>query len=96
MTPKDRDALIEVQWWLAEIDQHGNPKLTDGAHQDRAGVEQAAYLIGRLGLTRDRKFACAEVTLTPVEAKSHGANEDALSTLNSIGLRPSANPYRKE
>lgn len=80
--------LRTPQFWLAELDQYGNPKLVDGSHGERAGVEQAAYLISRLGLSRGSTFACAEVHLTPVEAKPHDANEDALSTLNSIGLRP--------
>lgn len=79
---------VSVQWWLAELDQHGNPKLTDGPHDDRGGVEQAAYLLWRLGLVRGRRFACARVELGDVEAKSHGTNEEALATLNSIGLRP--------
>ena len=36
--------LRSPQFWLAEIDQYGNPRLVDGAHATRAGVEQAAYL----------------------------------------------------
>ena len=78
----------DKQFWLAELDQYGNAKLCDGPHSDRAGVEEAAYLHERLGLKRGRKFACAEVLLTPVSPKPHGANEDALSTLNAIGLHP--------
>lgn len=77
-----------TQFWLAELDQYGNAKLNDGPHSDRNGVEQAFYLIGRLGLGKGKVYACAEVILTPVEAKSHGANEEALSILNSLGLRP--------
>lgn len=80
--------LRSPQFWLAEIDQHGNPTLHDGSHDDRAGVEQAAYLLTRLGFSKGKRYACAEVILTEVEAKPHGANEDALSTLNSIGLKP--------
>lgn len=76
------------QFWLASLDQYGNPKLVDGAHKDREGVEQAAYLIARLGLGKGERYACAEVILTPVEAAAHGANEDALRTLNQIGLHP--------
>jgi hypothetical protein len=78
----------EVQWWLAETDGYGNPTLSDGPHSDRDGVEQAAYLIKRLGMTRGRTFAAARVELSAVTPAAHGANEDALSTLNSIGLRP--------
>lgn len=80
--------LRSPQFWLAEIDQHGNPTLCDGSHSDRAGVEKAAYLFNCLGLSKERRFACAEVILTEVDAKPHGANEDALKTLNSIGLKP--------
>lgn len=80
--------LRSPQFWLAEIDQHGNPTLCDGSHDDRAGVEKAAYLFNRLGFAKGRRFACAEVILTEVEAKSHDANKDALKTLNSIGLKP--------
>lgn len=79
---------MNVQWWLADIDQYGNAKLTDGPHNERSGVEQAAYLLKRLGLAKDRRFACARVELTDVEAKPHDANEEALETLNGIGLRP--------
>lgn len=77
-----------VQWWLAETDGYGNPTLSDGPHSDRAGVEQAAYLIKRLGLTRGRTFVAARVELSSVKPAAHGADEDALNTLNSIGLRP--------
>lgn len=80
--------LRTPQFWLAEIDQYGNPKLIDGSHDDRNGVEQAAYLINSLGLGRGKTYACAEVHLSPVVPKPHGADEDAISTLNSIGLRP--------
>jgi len=80
--------LRSPQFWLAELDPYGNPTLCDGSHADRKGVEQAAYLLNRLGLSGTRRYACAEVILTPVEAKPHGANEDAISALNSIGLAP--------
>lgn len=80
--------LSTPQFWLARIDQYGNPTLVDGSHGDRSGVEQAAYLLNRLGLTNGRMYACAEVALTPVEALPHGANEDAIATLNAIGLEP--------
>lgn len=76
-----------VQWWLAKLDQYGNPKLVDGAHSDRAGVEQALYLINRLGLGKGNRYACARVEVTDVEPVAHNANEDALATLNSIGLK---------
>lgn len=81
--------LRTPQYWLAELDVWGNPKLCDGSHDTREGVEQAAYLYNRLGLSKRKRFACAEVHLTPVEPKPHDVNEGALNTLNSIGLRPS-------
>lgn len=52
---------MKTQWWLAELDMHGNPKLTDGAHSVRAGAEKALTLMQRLGLAKDRHFAIAEV-----------------------------------
>jgi hypothetical protein len=82
------DGLRSPQFWLAELDQYGNPSLCDGSHNDREGVEQAAYLLNRLGLAKQRRFACAEVILTPVAATPHDADEAALAALNSIGLKP--------
>ena len=81
-------SLRSPQFWLAALDQYGNPKLVDGSHANRAGVEQALYLIRSLGLEGERTFACAEVVLTPVEAQAHNTNEEAIATLQSIGLRP--------
>ncbi len=82
------DTSLRNQWWLAEIDQHGNAKLTDGSHGSKDGVEQALYLTQRLGFAKGKRFAAAYVELSEVEAKPHDANEDALNTLNSIGLKP--------
>lgn len=84
------------QYWLAEIDQHGSPKLTDGPHGARSGVEKALYLIENLGLIRGRRFACADVTLSPVIAVAHDANKNAISLLNSIGLAPAVSPDQRE
>lgn len=79
----------DVQWWLAELDQHGNPRLCDGAHSDRAGVEKAMYLYRRLGLDRcGQQYAAVRVEIWPAEAKAHEVNETEVSYLNSIGLRP--------
>ncbi len=83
-------ALPNTQWWLASLDQYGNAKLCDGPHADRAGVEEAMYLFRSLGLERSvGGYAAAEVRLTAVEPIAHGANTDAITTLNAIGLRPS-------
>lgn len=80
--------LRTPQFWLASLDQYGNPTLVDGSHAERAGVEQALHLIRSFGLERGRRFACAEVALTPVEAIAHDTNEEAVTTLQAIGLRP--------
>lgn len=80
---------MRKQWWLVELNQYGGPgELSDGPHSDRSGVERAAYLLGRLGLVRGRKFGCAYIEITDVDPKAHGANEDALNALNDIGLKP--------
>jgi hypothetical protein len=76
------------QFWLAKLDQYGNPTLTDGAHESRSGVEQAMYLFKRLGLGKGETYACAEVILSDVEAKSSGSDEAAIAALNEIGLKP--------
>lgn len=78
--------MADVQWWLVAVD-HGNPRLVDGSHSTRDGVEQALYLLNRLGISRGTKYMCARIELTEVEAVSHGSNEEALRTLNAAGLR---------
>lgn len=89
MTNTDKTLSTEHrQFWLARLDQYGNPTLVDGAHDERAGVEQALYLFNRLGLGKGERYACAEVIVTDVEPGAHGANEDAIETLNGIGLKP--------
>lgn len=78
-----------VQWWLAELDQHGNPRLCDGAHSDRSGAEKAMYLYRRLGLERcGQRYGVVRVEVWPAEAKPHGADEQAIRDLNEMGLRP--------
>lgn len=54
---------MKSQWWLAELDIHGNPKLIDGAHYDREGAEKALVIFRRLGLIKDRRFAIVEVMI---------------------------------
>lgn len=72
-------AIHPTQWWLAELDVHGNPTLTDGPHGERGGVEKAAFLINGLGLNRhNRKFACAEVRLSGVIPLPHDTNLTAM------------------
>lgn len=78
-----------IQWWLIEPNQYGNVgRLADGPHEDRRGVEKALYLIQRLGLGRNKKYAAARIEISEVHAAPHDANEDSISTLNSIGLVP--------
>ena len=80
--------MAEVQFWLAELDRYGNPKLVDGAHQERSRAEEAATIIRRLGLAMDRRFAVAEVRLSGLTGEHGPLNEEAIQTLNDIGLRP--------
>jgi len=69
-----------VQYWLAELDQHGNPTLIDGAHSDAEGANQAAYLIQAIGLgKRERNFAVARVELTECVPSSKGVNQRAVA-----------------
>ncbi len=86
---------METQWWLAELDLHGNPKLTYGAHADRAGAEEALTLLMRLGLAKERRFAIAEVRLTEPTGEHAPVNEEAIAALNAIGLRPNAGVKRR-
>jgi len=83
-----------VQWWVADLDRYGNPTLTDGAHSEREGCEQALYIMRRLGLRPEQRRAICRVEIYPPEAKSHGANEDALNTLNGIGLGQNVQDHR--
>lgn len=81
---------MKTQWWLAELDMHGNPELIDGAHSVRAGAEEALTLMQRLGLAKDRHFAIAHVRLTEPTGEHGQINEEAIATLNAIGLLPNA------
>ena len=70
-----------AQWWLAELDQYGNPTLIDGAHGQRAGADQAFYLHSALGLAGSRKYAVARVELSEPVANGSNVNHDAVGTL---------------
>ena len=85
---------MKTQWWLAELDVYGNPKLADGAHDKRDGAEEALTLIQRLGLAKERRFAIAEVRLTEPTGEHGPVNEEAIATLNAIGLRPNGQDKR--
>ena len=68
-----------VQYWLAELDQHGNPTLTDGPHSNAEGANQAAYLIEAMHLgQRGRSFAVARVELFECVPTSKGVNHEAV------------------
>ena len=45
--------IVDTQYWLAELDVHGNPTLTDGAHDDTDGANEALYLYKRLGFYKE-------------------------------------------
>ncbi len=68
------------QFWLAT--NGGQLALVDGPHEDRAGVERAAYIYRRLDMYADEQFACAEVRLTEITPSAEGVNDDAIDTIN--------------
>lgn len=76
--------MVREQYWLAELDQYGNPKLIDGMHSTREAVNRAAYLHARLGLTPLSQMAVAHVILSDVKPNKNGVNEEAIEILNSI------------
>lgn len=73
-----------VQWWLAELDQHGNPTLIDGAHSERAGVDKAMALYNGLGFSPGRRFACARVDLTEAQPSNEDVNQDAMARCRTM------------
>lgn len=80
--------LRSPQYWLAELDIHGNPTLIDGAHSSAAGANKAAYLIQAMRLGKpDRVFAVAKVELTECVPSGKGANEKAIATINACKAR---------
>ena len=81
-----------VQWWLGKLDRYDNVKeLTDGAHSEAAGAHEAMYLFNRLGLTdKDTKYAVVRCEVFEPIPDGSRANQDALKTLNGIGLGQNA------
>lgn len=75
-----------TQWWLASLDKYGNPKLEDGAHSERAGANQALYLINSLNLGAGKKFAVVKVQLFDAAPDSKGVNHEALATLSAAQI----------
>ncbi|WP_315125201.1 hypothetical protein [Comamonas antarctica] len=85
--PASQDAQdARVQWWLATLDQYGNPTLTDGAHGDRAGADRAAYLIDALGVGGAKKYAVARVELSEPQPSADGVNHEAVAQCNRAAL----------
>ncbi|MEM5384181.1 hypothetical protein VSR68_11385 [Paraburkholderia phymatum] len=73
-----------VQWWLAELDMHGNPTLVDGSHSERAGADKAAYLYQQLGIAKGRRFAVARVELSEPTPSNKGVNQEALAACQGM------------
>ena len=74
--------LRTPQWWLASIDQHGNPTLVDGSHSTREGAERAAYLIAAMKLGPGKRYAVARVELAEPQPSSKGVNHAAVAEIN--------------
>lgn len=74
---------METQFWIAELDQHGNPTLVDGAHSDAEGANQAAFLIQAMRLGPPRRFAAAKVELSECVPSSKGVDMEAVAVINS-------------
>lgn len=73
------------QYWLAELDQHGNPTLIDGSHSSPEGCNQAAYLITAMGLgASGRRFAVAKVELSECKPSEKGVNHKAIAAVNRM------------
>ena len=74
---------MDRQFWLAELDKYGNPKLVDGSHSERAGAEEALTLRKRLPMlsTEGKSYAIAEVILSKPTGEHGELNEDALKAL---------------
>lgn len=69
-------------FWLAEADAPW--KLVDGPHSERAGVEQALYLISGMGMRRGRQFVCVEATVTDVKPIAHDVDHEALAACRDM------------
>ncbi|WP_124485594.1 MULTISPECIES: hypothetical protein [unclassified Burkholderia] len=83
--PEPRAEVTDVQWWLAELDQYGNPKLSDGAHSERAGADKAMYLIKSLGLdNKGKRWAVARVELSEPRPNADGVNAGAVESCRAM------------
>lgn len=76
--------MSEVQWWLARLDQHGNPSLCDGPHSERTGADRAMYLYRGLGLAKKgERYAVARIELSKPKPTSEGVDQDAMQIVGS-------------
>ncbi|WP_309601161.1 hypothetical protein [Burkholderia multivorans] len=83
--PEPSGEVTDVQWWLAELDQYGNPKLSDGAHRERASADKAMYLIKNLGLdNKGKRWAVARVELSEPRPSANGVNMEAVATCRAM------------
>lgn len=74
--------LRTPQYWLAELDRYGNPKLIDGSHDNPEDCNRAAYLIQAMRLgDQNRQFAVAKVELFECVPSSEGVNHEAVKTV---------------
>jgi hypothetical protein len=74
---------VKTQYWLAELDQYGNPTLVDGPHLRASGANKAAYLIESMHLGKPgRRFAVAKVQISPCVPSSKGVNQKAIGIIN--------------
>ena len=74
---------MREQYWLAELDQYGNPKLIDGAHSNKDGAEHALELYKQLGgCNNGTKYAIAHVTLS--EPTGHFVDPETVKMLEHI------------
>lgn len=82
---------MSAEYWLAEIDKINRPICVDGAHNDFQGAQKAFYLYKRLGLKKpDVKYAVVKVEILDLDMGTFDkstVNEEAIDTLNSIGLK---------
>lgn len=80
-----RVKLRTPQYWLAELDMHGNPTLIDGSHDSPKGANKAAYLIDALHLGNpNRVFAVAKVILTECVPSDNGVDHEAVRSINTL------------
>jgi ribosome modulation factor len=86
---------FDVQYWLVSLNEHGNPSLEDGPHSERDGADKALYLLGRLGLARDAKYAIARVELTEPDNKKHAVNEEACNVVGAVVRAYKSTPSRQ-